>query len=300
MMMSHKILDNIVKKGEAISVYSKDISHAESLVEEAEEVKYVIIDTFEFALKSSPDDTMPQKGSFKGVSVLTDKKIIFASGEENIVIPLDQIYLIDSYDEKDTYFTTLEVKSYKVDMIKRQHKGSNDKLKAIISLAVSRLPSRSFGKTAQGSAEDVLDENTLYVISSYAEKIKLLCEKIKVIKVKDIAHEALNALKAIASKKELFAANRKALSKLTSYYLPNMEKLVVAYISIDKDGVYVKESDKLRHQIEESLFNLKEAFNTIYIDMNRQKIMDISSDISALNEVMKLDGLISNDELGLR
>ena len=72
------------------------------------------------------------------------------------------------------------------------------------------------------------------------------------------------------------------------------------YISIDKDGVYVKESDKLRHQIEESLFNLKEAFNTIYIDMNRQKIMDISSDISALNEVMKLDGLISNDELGLR
>lgn len=294
--MTQRIKDKLVRMGDPVSRFETEIATAESLLEKEENIIKAAIDDYTFAVKSFPEDPSPEIGAFKGLFVLTDKRVIFTSKDKYMLIPLDEVYSLACETEKDTYYTTLILKSQKTDLIKRQYKGNNDKLKMLISGCLAKLPARTDADAAvTESAADAAAVKMAYAIRQSMETVSGRAAKIKDESLARDIRSAMDTLKAIAEKKERFKDNRKALSKLVSYYLPTMEKMLSAYTALDEDNLATKEADALRVQVKLSVSNLKQAFSKIYTDMNKPALMDISSEITALNNVMNLDGLIDKD-----
>jgi hypothetical protein len=256
----------------------------------------VAIDDFTFSVKSFAEDPSPETGVFKGLFVLTDKRILFVQKAKFIVIALDDVYKLACETEKDTYYTTLVLQTQKTDMFKRQYKGNNDKLFKLISDCLAKLPERADGTPAE-SAEGAAADKTAYAIRQAIGSLSAMADKIKEDALARDVRAALDTLKAIADKKERFKDNRRTISKLASYYLPTMEKMLKAYTALDGDKLAGAEADALRAQVCTGVGQLKAAFSKIYTDMNKPALMDISSEISALGDVLNLDGLVDGDHL---
>ena len=79
------------------------------------------------------------------------------------------------------------------------------------------------------------------------------------------------------------------------YYLPMTIKLLTAYAEMDEQQVKVENIDKSKHEIENVLDSLNDAFSKLLDDLYKDTAWDISSDVSVLNAMLKREGLKGND-----
>ncbi len=258
MAVAQKISDKIVRMGDPISRYETEIKTVEALLDPKESVKKVAIDDFTFAVKSFAEDPAPETGAFKGLFVLTERRILFAQKDKHLIIPLNDVYALDCETERDTYYTTLVLKSQKTDMRKRQYKGNNDKLFKLISDCLDKLPERA--NAPAENAEDAAADKTAYAVRQAADRLCACAEKIKDEALMRDVKEACDTLRAIADKKTRFKNSARTISKLTSYYLPTMEKMLKAYTALDEDNITGAQADELRAQVRASASQLKAAF----------------------------------------
>jgi hypothetical protein len=84
------------------------------------------------------------------------------------------------------------------------------------------------------------------------------------------------------------------LGLFLNYYLPTTEKLLNAYIDLDEKQVKGKSLDKAKRDIENSLDTINTSFEAILDRFYQEQEMDIASDISAMETMMKQDGLKEN------
>ncbi|MCU6716631.1 5-bromo-4-chloroindolyl phosphate hydrolysis family protein [Roseburia amylophila] len=82
------------------------------------------------------------------------------------------------------------------------------------------------------------------------------------------------------------------LGMFMNYYLPTTEKLLEAYIEIDEKQVKGKTLQKVKKDIEESIDKIIDSFEGILDKFYQEKELDIATDISAMEILMKQDGLI--------
>ena len=82
----------------------------------------------------------------------------------------------------------------------------------------------------------------------------------------------------------------KNLGLLSDYYLPTAEKFMETYIDLGEKGEN-QTVEKTKREIEQALDLLNTAFEAILDRFYQEKEMDISSDISALEIIMKQEGL---------
>lgn len=105
----------------------------------------------------------------------------------------------------------------------------------------------------------------------------------------------LNDLKAIVNR--IFSQVKKNpnsagdLRKLMNYYLPTTEKLLDAYVDLDKQPQTSANVVKTKKEIEGAIDTINEAFNNLFDSMFEDVAWDISSDISAMKTMMAQDGL---------
>ena len=82
-----------------------------------------------------------------------------------------------------------------------------------------------------------------------------------------------------------------SLGVFLNYYLPTTEKLLDTYVSITEKKITVPNLTIAKKEIEESLNTIIRSFECILEKLYEEYEMDISSDISAMELVMKKEGL---------
>ena len=105
----------------------------------------------------------------------------------------------------------------------------------------------------------------------------------------------LDQMERIVSK--IFAQVRKDpssagdLRKFMNYYLPTTEKLLNAYIELDKQPEVGSNITNTKREIEQSVDVINDAFENLLDSLFQDVAWDISSDISVMKTMMEQDGL---------
>ena len=77
-----------------------------------------------------------------------------------------------------------------------------------------------------------------------------------------------------------------------NYYLPTTEKLLDAYIDLDKQPEIGENIPKTKREIEETVDTINDAFENLLDSLFEEVAWDISSDISVMKTMMEQDGLM--------
>ena len=87
------------------------------------------------------------------------------------------------------------------------------------------------------------------------------------------------------------------MQKMMSYYLPTTLKLVDAYVELEKQEISGMNIEAAKTEIEATLITLSSAYEKLLDDLFADVMLDVSTDISVLNTMLKQDGL-TDDGLG--
>ena len=83
--------------------------------------------------------------------------------------------------------------------------------------------------------------------------------------------------------------------KLIEYYLPITEKLLSAYIELDRQNIGSENIDRSKLEIEKSMDSVNTAFYNLYNSLFMDDKVDIISDISVLRSMFAQEGLNNSD-----
>ena len=134
-------------------------------------------------------------------------------------------------------------------------------------------------------------ENILSKGQQYVAKIH---ESNDIIKDKVISKKLDRMEKVVSMIFHEVDINPKQADKLgmfMNYYLPTTEKLLEAYIEIDEKQIKGKTLEKTKKDIESALDKIIDSFEGLLDKFYQEQDLDISSDISAMEIIMKQEGL---------
>ena len=80
------------------------------------------------------------------------------------------------------------------------------------------------------------------------------------------------------------------LGLFLNYYLPTTEKLLEAYIDLDEKEIKGKSLQKAQKEIELSLDTINDSFEKLLDKFYQEKELDIASDITAMEVIIKQEG----------
>ena len=107
--------------------------------------------------------------------------------------------------------------------------------------------------------------------------------------------ERLDQLEVITTKifdyVEQHPAKLPQIRKFMSYYMPITLKLVKAYQKFDEHGTNVSEVESTKLEIKGSLETINKAYQNLLNKLMQDDILDVSSDISALETILAQEGL---------
>lgn len=100
-----------------------------------------------------------------------------------------------------------------------------------------------------------------------------------------------NVVSMIFHEVDVNPQNADKLGMFMNYYLPTTEKLLEAYIEIDEKQIKGKSLEKTKKDIEGAIDKIIDSFEGLLDKFYHEKEMDIATDISAMEILMKQDGL---------
>ena len=86
------------------------------------------------------------------------------------------------------------------------------------------------------------------------------------------------------------------LQKFMDYYLPTTNKLLKAYTDVSEQPVEGQNIADTKHQIEDTLDVINQAFEKLLDGMFEDMNWDVHSDISVMKTMMAQDGLTDNKD----
>lgn len=107
-------------------------------------------------------------------------------------------------------------------------------------------------------------------------------------------YELENIMKRIFDKVKSEPKSAKELRRFMTYYLPTTEKLLAAYVDIQNQGGEGENVTNTRHEIENAMDVINNAFATLLDQLFQRTAWDVSSDISVMKTMMAQDGLTEN------
>ena len=110
----------------------------------------------------------------------------------------------------------------------------------------------------------------------------------KLVKLEDI----MNRIFAQVRKEPKSAQD---LRKFMNYYLPTTQKLLTAYVELDKQKEDIANVANTKREIESAMDTINEAFENLLDSLFEEVAWDVSSDISAMRAMMAQDGLTQDE-----
>jgi hypothetical protein len=85
------------------------------------------------------------------------------------------------------------------------------------------------------------------------------------------------------------------IRKFMDYYLPTTLKMVKAYRTLGENNVYGEEADAARSRIDDALGIVLKGCKKLLNNLYRDDMLDITTDIDVLEQMLKRDGLTERD-----
>lgn len=140
-------------------------------------------------------------------------------------------------------------------------------------------------KERSKSMQKIMDSGQRYI-----DKIH---ESNDIIKDKKIS-EKLDLMERIVSmifhEVDINPAQADKLGLFLNYYLPTTEKLLETYIDLDEKEIKGKSLQKAQKEIDASLDTINDSFEGLLDKFYQEKELDITSDITAMEVIMKQEG----------
>lgn len=149
-----------------------------------------------------------------------------------------------------------------------------------------QIEERKRVKSRTRAVEKILDTGESYIkkFNGFETEIsdKVILKKIEHIKTVTslIFHEV-----------DINSRYAKSLGMFLNYYLPTTDKLLEEYVSIGKKDIKGKVLTRTRKEIEEALDTIVTAYDQLLENIYEEQEIDILSDISAVEMMIKQDGL---------
>lgn len=138
--------------------------------------------------------------------------------------------------------------------------------------------------------EELLEQGQEYV-----EKIRDTNDLIKDKEISNKLDRMEKVVAAIFHEVDINPVQSNKLGVFMGYYLPTTEKLLEAYVQLDEKEVKGKSAKKTKVDISKALDSINIAFESLLERFYEEQERDISSDIFAMEAIMKQEGL-QNDE----
>ena len=87
------------------------------------------------------------------------------------------------------------------------------------------------------------------------------------------------------------------LTRFLEHYFPTVKKILSAYVQIESGGLDVKSAVETKARIAAALPGIRKAFENELEKMYQTKMLDITTDIDALEAMLEKDGLLDNGTL---
>ena len=138
---------------------------------------------------------------------------------------------------------------------------------------------------------NIIDEGNKYIqqIHEYNDRIpdEVMSEKLSKLE---------SIMKRIFEQVEKKPESAGELQKFMEYYLPTTTKLISAYIDVSEQPVDGQNISDTKHQIEDTLDVINQAFEKLLDSMFEDMNWDIHSDISVMKTMLAQDGLTDNND----
>lgn len=148
-----------------------------------------------------------------------------------------------------------------------------------------QVEERARMKERSKAMQEIMDSGQKYI-----DKIH---ESNNIIKDKKIS-EKLDRMERIVSmifhEVDVNPAQADKLGLFLNYYLPTTEKLLEAYIDLDEKEIKGKSLQKTQKEIDASLDTINASFEGLLDKFYQEKELDITSDITAMEVIMKQEG----------
>lgn len=104
-----------------------------------------------------------------------------------------------------------------------------------------------------------------------------------------------NALDKICDHIEAHPEKAKSIRKFMNYYLPTSEKLLKAYVEAKSQGIGGENIDATARSVENVLGTVADAFEHQLDALFANQAMDVSTDITVLENMLRAEGLAGKD-----
>ena len=84
------------------------------------------------------------------------------------------------------------------------------------------------------------------------------------------------------------------IRRFMDYYLPTVLKMLTNYRKVGERGVTGENADKMKTTVENAMDVVLDAFEKQHDQLYQRDMLDVTTDISVLETLMKQDGLIEN------
>lgn len=99
-------------------------------------------------------------------------------------------------------------------------------------------------------------------------------------------------LKQIGMIETKYPENKEKLVKLYQYYLPILVNILSSYVKLVSSNSKHDEIDKIETKLRKTIILVNEALKTITMQLCEEDIIDLNSDMSVLETILRKDGLV--------
>lgn len=187
------------------------------------------------------------------------------------------------FDQKETCFI-LDFETYQ-QYLKTEENVRRQKMEE------QKKKERLYHNPEQAAVEDLLQEGRRYI--GVIRQINLDLPE------EDISKK-LDALEDITSKIFDYVGQHPEkmpqIRKFMCYYLPTTMKLTEAYRDLEQNGLDTPEVRETKNEIQEALDNIHQAFQNLFNNLVQDDLLDVSSNISALEAMFAQEGLSGDQD----
>lgn len=146
-------------------------------------------------------------------------------------------------------------------------------------------------KTGDAETDALIVQGTKYIAEIQTANELIANEELstKIVEIEDTAKKILKALQAQPSKQP-------QLRKFMTYYLPTTLKLLNTYHKLEVQDIQSENVSATMSKIHSAMDDISQAFKKQLDNMFSHEKLDISTDITVLENMLSNDGLLKNTD----
>lgn len=148
----------------------------------------------------------------------------------------------------------------------------------------------------QDSSFETVDDNRVN-LEKYLDEINYLNHMIDNTKINDDLYNTIAMIKFIDNIVKQYPNKADKLAKMDYYYLPTLVSILQNYLKLSVTNKMDEDFMEIESKLINTIYLVNQALTTLSNTISDDEIMDLSSDMSVLETMLKKDGLVQEGTL---